>query len=358
MGGDWQAGLGGKRVLVTGAGGFIGLALTRALVAAGARVTVLCRSRPPAVLAGAGVEIRRGALAGADAVRAAVAGQQVLFNLAYDVRASAGDNLTAFGTLYDAAVAGGVARVVHLSSIVVYDGWPQGAVTEQSPVTMPASPSYRQAKIAMEERLLAGPLPAAILQPTLVWGPGSALWTGRLAEALAGPGLLLPDPAGRFQGVFVEDVVQAALRAALQADPGRERFIVNGPAPLDWADLLNGYMAALGGGRLLRAPADQLRPTPVSAAPAGPSAAARVSALARRILGRERAEALLALLRRHGGAKAPLRPDASLFALMTSTGSAAPDLARARLGYEPVFGLEGGLAASRAYIAGFARHQA
>lgn len=353
MGEPWAAGLKGRKVLVTGAPGFIGRRLVPALLAAGAEVTAMARARGPA---GLGVRQVAGDLRDSGAVRAAVAGQQVICHLAYDVRASAAANLAGFETLVAAAEAEGRARLVHLSSIVVYDGWPEGRIDESAPTVRPGGGPYRQAKIAMEARLMGGCLSAAILQPTIVWGPGSALWTDMFARALLRGAVLLPEPAGLCQGVFVEDVVQAVLRAAVADDLGRERFIVNGPAPFGWADLIGGYRDILGRGAVHLRPADDLRPPPVpeAAAEAGPSAAAQIGALGRRILGRERFEALVGFARRHlakgGGA---MRPDAHLFALYMARGECRSDCARARLGYAPRYGLAEGLAATAAYLQDF-----
>lgn len=346
MTGDWTAELRGSPVLVTGAGGFIGRRLTEALVRAGAVVTAVGRSRPAPALARLPVRFLRADLSDARAMGRAVAGQSVIFNLAYDVRASGQANLAAFTTLLDAAERAGAGRIIHLSSIVVYDGWPGGQISEASPMADPGGGPYRQAKIAMEARLMAGRLPAAILQPTLVWGPGSALWTGLFCDRLAnGATILLPHPEGLFQGVHVEDVVQACLRAALVADLARERFILNGPGPFPWSALLQGYRDLVGQGAIRHLPASALSPPPIPDGPdRGPSAAARLSALARRALGHDRFEALLRHLRRtsRGG---EMRPDAHLFALMCATGTCPPDLARTRLGFAPAFGLAEGLAA-------------
>jgi nucleoside-diphosphate-sugar epimerase len=70
------------RALVTGAGGFLGRALVRALVARGDEVRALVRSEPDEPLEGPGVEVIRGDALDADALRGAVRGCDVLFHLA------------------------------------------------------------------------------------------------------------------------------------------------------------------------------------------------------------------------------------------------------------------------------------
>lgn len=351
-----ESGLRGRKVLVTGASGFIGRRLAAALCAAGAEVTAIGRTRRSALpLQGLPLRFIQAGLGDAAGVAAAVAGQEVIFSLAYDVRAPAEVNLGGFDTLIRAAEAQGAARIVHASSVVVYDGWPDGTLTEASPMERPGGGPYRQAKIAQEQRLMSGTLPALILQPTIVWGPGSSLWTDGLAEALLAGAILVPQPEGLCQGVFVDDVVQACLRAAALPDPGRERFIINGAAPFAWSALLSGYAALLGRGEVRFRPAAELAPVATEGRGGGPGLAARVGAAGRALIGRDRFEALARHVRRRLRKGGEMRPDAHLFGLFTATGACPSDLAEARLGYRPAFGLAEGLAATAGHLRALAR---
>lgn len=350
----------GVPVLVTGASGFIGRRLVAALARAGARVTVLTRSR--AGLAGLPEQVRPviGSMDDPAALDLALAGQRVLFNLAYDVRATGAANLDAFDRLLDAAKAADVGRIVHLSSIVVHDAWPDRDCSETGSMDRPGGGTYRQAKIAMERRLMVGPLPAAILQPTIVYGPGSSLWTDGFAEALLAGGVVLPEPEGLCNGVFVDDVAQACLRAAALADLGQERFVISGPEPFPWSALLHGYADILGRGRVLREPlaeiAARLGPRPADGAgDAALSAAARVSAIGRRLIGHQRFEALVRALRRRLSKRTVLRPDHHLLGEYSGRGICRIDHARARLGYAPDYDLAAGLAATAAHLRAMAR---
>lgn len=353
----------GRKVLVTGASGFIGRRLVAGLVKAGAEVTALGRTRHSAAsLSGAPVRFVQGSLSDAAAVRAAVAGQDVIFNLAYDFRQSAAANIAAFETLLSAVETEGRARVIHTSSIVVYDDWPNGSVSESASMDRPGGSPYRRAKIAMERRLLAGKRPAAILQPTIVWGAGSSLWTDGFAEGLLAGAVVVPEPEGLCQGVYVEDVVQACLAAASLPDLGRERFIINGPEAFPWSALLQGYARHLGRGAVRFAPARDLAPpvaysqmTAADEGEAQPSLAARISAIGRGMLGHQRFEALVRMAKRrlkHGG---EMRPDPHLYELMVAKGSCPSDAARARLGYAPAYDLERGLSDLAPYLQRLAR---
>lgn len=349
----------GQAVFVTGATGFLGGRLISALLESEARVTALLRSRHGAKgLEAKGATVVTAALGDRKAIADALRGHDILMHLAYDVRATSEKNLSDFTALFSAAQDAGIGRIVHTSSIVVYDVWPNADLDETSPVQRSGGSPYRQAKIEMEKQLMAGPIPAAILQPTLIYGPGSALWTDQLTENLATGTQVLPQPLGLCNGVFVDDVVQAILRAAVLADLGQERFIISGPEPVAWSDLLSGYSRIIGKGELRLEPyqtlSDRLGPEPDhDAGPETLSVAARIGALGRTLLGRERFEALVrAIKRRVSSGDGAAYPDRHLLELFAAKGRCSIVHAQERLGYQPDYSLEKGLAATADYLRG------
>lgn len=347
----------GSRVFVTGASGFIGRRLVAALVKAGAEVSVLSRSR--AALRGLpqGVKARIGSISDRALVETALHGQDVLFNLAYDIRATAAENLSGFDKLMAAAEAAEVGRIVHTSSIVVYDAWPDRDCTETGSMDRPGGGHYRQAKIEMERRLMAGRLPAAILQPTIVWGPGSSLWTDGFARALLAGGVIIPEPEGLCNGVFVDDVVQACIKAAALPVLRHERFVISGPEPFPWSALVDGYAGILNTAGATRVPVEEiarnLGPRPDESTGNGLSLAARISAAGRRALGHRRFEALVGFVKAKLSKGGALYPDHHLLEEYSGKGICHIELARNRLGYEPEYDLEHGLKASEDYLRSF-----
>ncbi len=347
--------LGGKPVFVTGATGFIGARLVPALLEAGAKVTTLLRSRHGArALEAMGARVLTGALDDRVAMETALRGQEALFHLAYDVRASASSNLAAFDTLRAAAETAGVGRIIHTSSIVVYDGWPQQNLTEDSPLAHAGGAPYQQAKIKMEQALMQGNCPTAILQPTLVYGPGSMLWTDQLADWLTAGTVVLPEPEGLCNAVFVDDLVQAMLRAAQLEDLRQERFIISGAAPVAWSDLLSGYAGIIGRGTIRHVPLaalrDRLPPEETNEIPDAPPLAARVSAAARMWIGKERFEQLVRAVKRRRHQQGEIFPDRYMLGLYSAKGCCRIDHARSRLGYAPSYDLEAGLNATREHL--------
>lgn len=219
----------------------------------------------------------------------------------------------------------------------------------------PGGSPYRRAKIEMERRLMAGPLPAAILQPSIVWGPGSSLWTDGFARALLAGGVVIPEPEGLCNGVFVDDVVQASMRAALVPGLGRERFVISGPEPFPWSALVDGYARILGTKGATRIPSTEIEaalgPKPVEdGADHPPSLAAKVSAVGRQVLGHRRFEALVAFAKSKLAKGGVLHPNHHLFEEYKGRGLCRIDHARARLGYAPEFDLARGLEATATHL--------
>ena len=146
-----------------------------------------------------------------------------------------------------AAMAGNDVRLVHFSSIAVFAG-AQGVVQEGDRTFSPAD-SYGAAKVEAEQMVLsADPARWTILRPGLVHGPGSELWTRRIAGLIA-DGRLGPMGA-RGEGICplvdVDDVAAAALAACeTEAATGRALFLVAEDPPT-WNRYITDMAAAMG----------------------------------------------------------------------------------------------------------------
>lgn len=346
--------LAGSKVVLTGATGFVGARVLAACVAAGAEVSAIVRSRRgEEAVSAAGAAPVRADLRDVRTLKAVMSGCDALCHLAYDIRAGEAENLAVFDAVLAAAEEAGIGRFIQTSSVVVYDDWPAKDLTEECPKSGQSGGPYGRAKIEMEHRVHTSPLPSITLQPTLVYGPGSLLWTNHFADALQGRGLVLPTPEGCCNAVYVDDVAQAFLRAIALDDPKSDTFLISGATPVDWSALLEGYRAIVGG-TLIREPADEIAASlgPEHTGQSSVPLAARVSAMGRRIIGNERFEQVVSIAKRlkPSGQQGPVSPDHHMLRLFTSKGAVRIDHAKDLLGYSPTFDLEAGLRATEPYL--------
>jgi len=270
--------------LVTGASGFVGSAVARALVARGFDVRVLMRaSASRDNIAGIDCRVVTGDMRDEASMAAALKGARYLFHVAADYRLWARDpgeiernNLQGARATMGAALKCGVERVVYTSSVAALKPG-EGAVDETSRHT-PQSVigAYKRSKLVAErevERLIeTEKLPAVIVAPSTPIGPRDIkpTPTGRvIVEAATGRMPAFVDTGLNL--VHVDDVAQGHL---LALDKGRigENYILGG-ADVGLQTML-GDIAALTG---RRAPTVKLPRGPLFALAWGAEAFARVT---------------------------------------------------------------------------------
>jgi nucleoside-diphosphate-sugar epimerase len=238
----------GRSVAVTGATGFIGGRLVEMLAERGANVTCLIRGNQADMrLHCAGAHIRKLDLTDEVALRAVLRGIDVVFHLAYD-GADAAWNHRALSSLIEVCSTTGC-RLVHASSFAVY-GLPQeGMLTEDSPATS-ATEGYPHIKCELEALLLGAVrdrnLLGTIVQPTIVYGPFSRIWTIDPADRLRYGTAVLPDSGeGMCNAVYVDDVAGAMLLAATNPGAVGQRYLISGAAPVTWRAFYEGIARAI-----------------------------------------------------------------------------------------------------------------
>ena len=243
-GGDGVVALGpGDRVGITGATGFIGSALARAVAARGASVVALVEPGADAAnLEGLAVERREVDVRSAQAVGRAVDGCRMLFHVAALYRFWARDrrdfyDINVGGTLnvLDAARAAGVERTVYTSTVgtLGLDGLPDGVAADERryPDVAHLFGSYKRSKYVAEHEVLraaAQGMAVSIVMPTFPVGPRdrAPTPTGRLVlDYLNGrvPGFV----DTTLNVVHVDDVAAGHVLALERGEVGRS-YILGG----------------------------------------------------------------------------------------------------------------------------------
>jgi len=229
-------------ILVTGAGGFVGSAVARKLIAAGARVRAIVRaSSPRENLDLINCEIFVGDLRDPDAVRAAIRGVKTLFHVAADYRIWAPDpseilrnNLAMTRCVMEAALEAGVARIVYTSSVATLRAFADGRSGDESEglTETTAVGAYKRSKVAaerlVEEMVAKRGLPAVIVNPSTPIGPRDIrpTPTGRVVlEAASGRMPAFVDTGLNL--VHVDDVAAGHLLACQRGRMG-ERYVLGG----------------------------------------------------------------------------------------------------------------------------------
>lgn len=238
----------GNSVLVTGATGFVGGAVTRALLVADYRVHILVRSPERAAhLIALGARPVRGDMCQPDSYRAVAGSADAVVHAAQlrisgRVTRSKLDRLARANAIVTENLAGAClesgARFLYTSGCYTYGDHGDQWVTED----MPFAPSPLGTNHAARVGWLRGQgdrgLDYVVLSLGFVYGPGGNFL--RVFYEPARRGLLRSIGPGTnfFSGVHVDDAATAYLRALRAAPPGEE-YLVADDRPLtmrDWVD--------------------------------------------------------------------------------------------------------------------------
>lgn len=306
-----------KRVLVTGAAGFIGRALVERFRALGSEV------RGVDLIETGDETHRRADLTAPGDWQSHAEGCDLVVHTAavvgmYSSREGYWEtNVAAARHVLDAAIAGGAKRFVHLSSIVVHGFDFEGEVNERTPVR-PNGVHYVDTKIASEQVVLEahseGEIPCTIVRPGDVYGPGSRPWTTEPVRLLKAKQLILPDGGrGVHSPVYVDDLVDGIVRAATTPAAEGRVFILTGAETPTIGEFFGHYCRMLGIDGPRTAPTRVVREV------------ARAMDLAAKVRGR-RSEATPAAID-----------------YFNRRGSYSIERARESLGYEPAHDLDAGM---------------
>lgn len=243
------------RALVTGASGFLGGNLVPRLLEEGEQVRVLVRSATKAApLAALGAEVAVGEVTDRAVLSAALDGVEVIYHLAGRLFLPGVPTAEYYHThvegtrvLLECCEKQPVKRLVHCSTTGVLGTTGNRPADEETP---PAPTNvYEATKWQAEQLVRAGierGLPAAIVRPGLVYGPGDLHLLGFFRSIRRG----LFRPIGAqpvwLHPIYVDDLVEAMWRCGQNPRATGECFHIAGREPVTIAALAATIASALG----------------------------------------------------------------------------------------------------------------
>nr|BFD58034.1 SDR family oxidoreductase [Bdellovibrio sp. CKG001]BFD61461.1 SDR family oxidoreductase [Bdellovibrio sp. HM001]BFD65193.1 SDR family oxidoreductase [Bdellovibrio sp. HAGR004] len=231
-----------KKVLVTGANGFLGSWVTRALVAEGHDVYALVRAKSDlSELEGVNCKYIHGDVTDVHSLLEAVKGMDTVFHLAGVIaykksQRAQMEKVNVEGTANVIAVCREhhVRRLVYLSSVVAIGAGytPDQILNEESPYNIAELDlgyfqTKHQAEILVREACKKNEIDAVILNPSTIYGRGDAKKGSRKMQIKVAQGRLKFYTSGGVNVVAAEDVVAGILSAWKKGRTG-ERYILAG----------------------------------------------------------------------------------------------------------------------------------
>lgn len=230
------------KVLVTGANGFLGSWLVKALLAEGHNVYALVRkSSDLSELEGIHPQFVHGDITDIHSLLTSFIGMDAVFHLAGLVAYKKSDrekmnkiNVEGTANVIEACRASGVKRLVHVSSVVAVGAshTPNQILNEDSEyniadLDLGYFQTKHQAELLVKEAVAKKRIDAVILNPSTIYGPGDAKKGSRKTQVKVAQGKFKFYTSGGVNVVAVEDVVQGIISAWKKGKNG-ERYILSG----------------------------------------------------------------------------------------------------------------------------------
>ncbi len=243
------------KVLVTGASGFLGSALVRRLVSEGEEVRALVRSAEKGVpLAVLGAEPVVGEITDRALLTGAMDGVSAVYHLAGRLFAPGvpaseyyRTHVEGTRTLLECCADTAIERFVHCSTTGVL------GVTGESPADEERSPAptnpYEDTKWQAEQLVRAETqrgLPAAVVRPGLVYGPGDLHLVGFFRSIQRGLFRPIGNEPVWLHPIYIEDLVEAMWRCSGDPRAIGQVFHVSGVEPVTLAFLASTIADSLG----------------------------------------------------------------------------------------------------------------
>lgn len=244
-------------ILITGGNGFLGHNLVRTLQARGDTVRVIALpTENTSYLEQRGVTVFRGDIRDPQVLTEPMRGVDGVFHLAAmigawrSMREYRAVNVAGTEHVCRAAMAAGVKRLVHISSAMVYNmaiGRPVTEADALEPLDEPYCMSKAEGDELVQRLIAEQGLPAVIIRPGTLFGPGDRLNFGRMTDRVhAGKGLIIGSGKNAVPFIYVSDMVQALVLALDHPRAVGQAYNICNDQPLTQAELLTAIAHELG----------------------------------------------------------------------------------------------------------------
>ncbi len=234
-------------ILVTGGTGFIGSHLVERLLERKQPFRVLARRPGSARNAAAS----RGDLATGEGIADALNGVTTVIHLAGTTKTLTAEgyrtgNVLATENLARAIAATGRAiRVVHVSSLAAAGPAPGDTAIPEDGEPRPVS-LYGQSKLEGERRMRAHVPDAVIVRPPVVYGPRDTDVFQILKSASQGFVLRIAGGERWFSAIYVSDLVDGILLAAMSPSGGGKTYYLAHPKPVSFTEMIAAIAQVMG----------------------------------------------------------------------------------------------------------------
>lgn len=246
-----------NKVFVTGAGGFLGLAICQRLLAAGINVVGFARGNYPNLVE-LGVDMYRGDISDFASVKQAMQGCDMVFHVASKAgvwgskQSYYSPNVDGATNIINACMALNIPSLVYTSTpSVTFAGVDENGIDESAPYANQYLNYYGESKALAEQMVLAAnsdSLKTTALRPHLIWGPNDPHLVPRVIErAKAGRLKLVGKQDKLVDTIYVDNAAYAHILAGVDlvntANSAGKAYFLSNDEPITMAAMLNQILA-------------------------------------------------------------------------------------------------------------------
>jgi nucleoside-diphosphate-sugar epimerase len=238
-----------KNAFVTGASGFTGSYLCKALLEKKYNVKALVRKNSNREnLENLNIQFIEADLADPDSIKGKIKDTDIVFHIAalYRQEGVSKDmftkvNLEGTRIMLDESIASGVKRFVHCSTVGVQGEISNPPATEEAPYK--PGDHYQVSKMAGEKLALSyfneGKIDGVVVRPVGIYGPGDTRFLKLFRHIYKGNFKMIGNGNVLYHLTFVEDLVQGIILAGETPTASRQIYTIGGSEYLPLTDLAN-----------------------------------------------------------------------------------------------------------------------